>query len=127
MRLALHWLKTGLMCDLRALHIQKHDYWVVFVQSLRNVHPFKTLLMLAGKTADIDQDSRKCPSPRTGRYFFGLEYGLSNLQGCSVVMVPYQVERRKGVMSVIGLLHIDYRRVILIISGMAKIVERAFK
>lgn len=59
--------------------------------------------------------------------FFGHDDGFANVQRCSVVVAPYQCQENKGVVGVIGPLHMDYRRVIPIINGMAKIVEKTFK
>jgi heat-inducible transcriptional repressor len=125
--LALHLLRNGVYKNSGALDIKGHSYLLNTIRDIRGIGQFKNLFAWIEKQKMFSEMLQSIIHTRRLQIFFGHDDGFANFQGCSVVMAPYQAERNKGVVGVIGPLHMDYRRVIPIIDGMAKIVERTFQ
>jgi heat-inducible transcriptional repressor len=49
---------------------------------------------------------------------------MFNINGCSLIVAPYEKNHYRGAVGVVGPLHMDYRRIIPIIDTMAKLLER---
>jgi heat-inducible transcriptional repressor len=125
--LALHLLRKGVYRNSGALDIKGHSYLLNHVRDVQGISQFKKLFSWLEKQKMFSEMLENIIHTRRLQIFFGHDTGFVNFQGCSVVIAPYQAECNKGVVGVIGPLHMDYRRVIPIIDGMAKIVERTFQ
>jgi heat-inducible transcriptional repressor len=125
--LILHLMQKGVCEDLGALDIKGHGYLLDSIQDAHSMIQFKMLFAWLEKQKMFCDMLHNVILKRRLQIFFGSDDGFANVYGCSVVVAPYQAEHNKGVVGVIGPMHMDYRRVIPIIDGMAKIVERTFK
>ncbi len=125
--LSMHLLRNGVVDLEGRLDIKGHGYLLNGVYDSDSANAFKMLLTWLEKQQLMFSMLHQVILKRQLQVFFGHDYGFANIQGCSVVVAPYQCMENKGVVGVIGPLHMDYRRVIPIINGMAKIVERTFK
>jgi heat-inducible transcriptional repressor len=125
--LSMHLLRNG-VGDLEGrLDIKGHSYLLDAVCDSDSASAFKMLLTWVEKQQLMFSMLHQVILKRQLQVFFGHDDGFANIQGCSVVVAPYQCRENKGVVGIIGPLHMDYRRVIPIINGMAKIVEKTFK
>ena len=124
--LSLHLLRHGMSSLEGRLDIKGHGYLLDSVCDAHSATEYKILLSWIETQPVFCSMLHQVMVKRQLQVIFGQEEGFANVQRSSVVVAPYQCKGNKGVVGVIGPLHMDYRRVIPIINGMAKIVEKTF-
>jgi len=107
-----------------ALEIKGHAHLLSNIQDLAELEMFKTLFSWLETQKLFSEVLMQVIEKRSLQIFFGLEEELFNINGCSLVVAPYIKSHHRGVVGVVGPLHMDYRRIIPIIDTMAKLVER---
>ncbi len=107
-----------------ALEIKGHAHLLSNVQDMGELDMFKTLFSWLETQKIFSEILMQVIETRSVQIFFGLEEEVFNINGCSLIVAPYEKNHYRGAVGVVGPLHMDYRRIIPIIDTMAKLLER---